>query len=303
MGTGIIGEECQAIRIRDYTGQHMSDGYATIGTGSGEGLSVIGGELVGVYRGINHARTSPTAGSHIANIHINAYYRCIILNNILDMNVHDCLLYKTHVSFEDWQGIELVGCYQCDVHDNQIACPGVGTTGGGTQLGITGVNSTDNKIHHNQFAQWPSSGGQGVFMTTGCARNLVSDNSRSFNEGSPDPVVYFTGADKSNIARNNQPMATQTFAASDATPSVGNALHDFFSTANTSSTTITAFDDGYSGQRITVMMNDLYTGFTNNPGLLLKNGANVAVGAGAGCTISFIFDGQNARWIETSRGF
>lgn len=302
MGAGIIGNQCQVVRIRDYIGQHMTDAYATLGLTNGEGLSVIGGEIVGVYKGINHSRSSPTAGSHISDIHINAYYRCIVLNNILGMNVHDNLLYKTHLSVEGWQGIEMVGCYHCDVHDNQLACPGVEDTGGGTQLGITGVNCTDNKIHDNQFSQWPSSGGTGVFITSGCARNEVYDNSKPFNDSSPDPLIDFSGSEKNNIARDNLPAPAQAFPANDATPSVGNALSKRFSTANDVNTTITAFDDGYEGQEIMVNIADVHTAITHDINhIILKGNTSLTTGAGAGSYISFICEG--ARWVETSRGF
>jgi hypothetical protein len=50
---------------------------------------------------------------------------------------------------------------------------------------------------------------------------------------------------------------TISFADQDATPSVGSG--NFFQTANTVATTITDFDDGVVGQRITVLINDANT--------------------------------------------
>ncbi|MCK1322160.1 hypothetical protein IVA94_14915 [Bradyrhizobium sp. 156] len=301
MGGGIVASSCQGVRIRDFTAQHMQNAYATVGLTHGEGLSIIGGELVGVYYGINHSCVGATAGSHIANIHINAYFRCVLLNNILDMNVHDCLFYKTHISTENWQGIEMDACYHCTIHDNQIACPGVPTSGAGTHAGIVLTSCHDNKVHANQFAQWPS-GGPGISITTGCDRNDVFDNSKPFSDTYPTAVVDFSGSNSTNRARDNHPIAAQTFVANDATPSVGNALNELFLTANSSNTTITAFDDGYAGQQITVQINDVHTAFTHNVSfLLLKGNANIAIGTGAGNTISFICDGS--RWFEIARSF
>jgi hypothetical protein len=47
-----------------------------------------------------------------------------------------------------------------------------------------------------------------------------------------------------------------SFAANDSTPSVSAFGIEVFKTANTSPTTITDFDDGYTGQLITVIIND-----------------------------------------------
>ena len=54
-----------------------------------------------------------------------------------------------------------------------------------------------------------------------------------------------------------KPMAAVAFTAQDATPSVAGGHK--FKTANTSATTITAFDDGYEGQEIFILINDANT--------------------------------------------
>lgn len=79
-----------------------------------------------------------------------------------------------------------------------------------------------------------------------------------------------------------------TFAANDATPSVAGA--GLCLTANTSATTVTAFDDGHIGQDIVVVISDAYTtiDFT---GTSLKGNAGVNWSPGNGDFMRCTFDG------------
>lgn len=78
----------------------------------------------------------------------------------------------------------------------------------------------------------------------------------------------------------------------DATPSVKNGR--FFVTANAGATTITAFDDGYTGQVITVKFGDANTtiDFT---GTTLKGNVGVDWVPGNGDFMNCTFDGTN--WL------
>lgn len=304
MQGGIISETNQAMRVRDADLQHIETGFATIGTYHGEGLSIIGGEWVGVRTGISHKPPATTAGSVIANIHINAYYRNVVLENVAELTLHDCLFYKTHVSTEDWQAVEMSACYWNDIHDNIFATPGVDTFGGGTQNGVTLVNSYDNRIHSNMFCQWGSGGGAGIYVLAASDANSIYNNKRPHADSFPNPFMLFDAtAGLANRTWRNDPVQQRNLPVNDATPSVGNSTDEFWRTANTSTTTITNFDDGYPGQRVTVMINDSHTAWTHSSGFRLKSGSNITTGTGQGFAISFIYDGLLPGWTEVGRGF
>lgn len=87
-----------------------------------------------------------------------------------------------------------------------------------------------------------------------------------------------------------------SFTTLDATPSV--QFGNTFKTANAGATTITAFDDGVSGQRITIIVGDANTAISDAGTLKLS----AAIAAGAGTvddTLTIEFDGTN--WYEVAR--
>jgi len=89
-----------------------------------------------------------------------------------------------------------------------------------------------------------------------------------------------------------------TFTNGDTTPSVAGS--NIFKEANTSATSITTFDNGVAGQKITVIFtSDDGTGNSNTTivhgsGIYLKSGANVTPKTNT--TMSFVYDGTN--WYE-----
>lgn len=90
------------------------------------------------------------------------------------------------------------------------------------------------------------------------------------------------------------------FTASDATPSIGQGKN--FQTTNSSSTTITTFDDGVEGQSIMVRF-DVNTGLTHNNSVMrLKGGSSIAVG-GMTANNFIAFIRMNSIWWETFRNF
>ncbi len=82
--------------------------------------------------------------------------------------------------------------------------------------------------------------------------------------------------------------------ASDTTPSVNNA--DSAKTNNSSTTTITNFDDGYDGQQFTLRV-DANTTIQNNANIKLNNSVNYTPPSGG--MITFLRDGSV--WYEVSR--
>lgn len=81
-----------------------------------------------------------------------------------------------------------------------------------------------------------------------------------------------------------------TFDDGDTTPSVKN--HELFKTANTGSTTITTFDDGYVNQHITVIFGDNNTIVNFTTGNLKSNTDSNLI-ANADDHITCVFDGTN----------
>ena len=93
-----------------------------------------------------------------------------------------------------------------------------------------------------------------------------------------------------SYVRPNPRVTVHTFAAGDATPSVAGG--HVFKTANTGATTITMFDDGYTGQKITVIIGDANTtiDFT---GTNLEGNAGVDWSPAQNDHLSAVFDGTN----------
>ena len=85
----------------------------------------------------------------------------------------------------------------------------------------------------------------------------------------------------------------RTFTNGDTTPSVAGGV--CFATNNTGATTITTFDDGASGQRITIVFTDANTTLTDGGNLKLAGGFTST----ADDTMELIFNGTT--WFELGR--
>ena len=91
----------------------------------------------------------------------------------------------------------------------------------------------------------------------------------------------------------------KTFGAGDDTPSVSGGT--IFKTANTARATgvITNFDNGTSGQQITILVSDNFTDFIHSTKKLILNGAANWTAAAVGDVITFTHNGL--MFVETSR--
>mgnify|MGYP003646440058 FL=1 len=91
----------------------------------------------------------------------------------------------------------------------------------------------------------------------------------------------------------------KTFGAGDDSPSVSGGT--IFKTANTAKATgvITNFDNGVSGQQITILVSDNFTDFIHSTKKLILNGAANWTAAALGDVITFTHNGS--MFVETSR--
>ena len=91
----------------------------------------------------------------------------------------------------------------------------------------------------------------------------------------------------------------KTFGAGDDSPSVSGGT--IFKTANTTKATgvITNFDNGVSGQQITILVSDNFTDFIHSTKKLILNGAANWTAAALGDVITFTHNGS--MFVETSR--
>ena len=94
-----------------------------------------------------------------------------------------------------------------------------------------------------------------------------------------------------------------TFTSRDTTPSVSHGT--IFKTNNDRPISITTFDDGIEGQRITILINDTRTNFAHDTrtltftGRLVLNGNANWTTATTGDSISFVYN--DGAWIEINR--
>lgn len=156
MEAAIEAENCTGVRIEDQRTFHAKYGYRLTGTKFGEGLQIVGGEVVGVDYGISHESPNFIAGTTISDLHINAYKRGIVLKNVAQIFVHDLLLYKTHPSNDPWQGIEMVNVNDSKVH--HIVCGTPGVTGSSDANGITLVGCHGVSVESIRGVLWHNPG-------------------------------------------------------------------------------------------------------------------------------------------------
>ncbi|MDD3927347.1 MAG: glycosyl hydrolase family 28-related protein, partial [bacterium] len=111
---------------------------------------------------------------------------------------------------------------------------------------------------------------------------------------SSDDCVYFD--DIQIWAEHNPYPLVAELADADTSPSVGlYGSNDFYRTNNTAATTITTFDDGYTGQKITILFNDANTIIVESGNIKLSS----SFASTADDTMELIYDGTN--WYEVSR--
>lgn len=321
MATGVVYATTETPFIGDGTFYHMEDCVLQSGASFGEGLAVGGRvEMVGVRRGIKTSGTVAIKGANF--LHINSYERGITLSGTVQVAICGCSFYKNSLSTSSYIGLELAsGQQDMTVTGNHFE-DNPSATGGYVGILMSGTGS-GNVIVGNTF-DYLASAGAVIVLGTGTTDSIVAANTGGTNGAAMTTVQINSDAGANNLIFgnrtrsgttavvnnstvnqwifNNYPLPAQSLAANSTTPSVQSQQHGFWRTQNTLSTTITNLPGGTLGQRVTVQINDLNTGWTNNPAVLFLNGgANIPVGTGAGHCISFINDGS--RWIEESRSF
>lgn len=250
-----------------------------------EGIRVTDNAIIGVNIGVNYSPTvTGRPGTDISGNHISSANVGIRGSEAVQLSITKNLIYK--VGNGDFIGIDLASnTDDCRVCDNFVLY----ISGTGTTTGISLADASNAIIHHNELSGLGTGIGAGATSTT-C---LITDNL------CPSTTTPVSNGGVTNRIYNNWPISSiVTFSANDATPSIGGHVIDIFQTANTVATTITAFDDGYVGQKITVMANDANTTIQHNAGLILQGAANYAMANGAIITLRLFSSGL---WREISR--
>ncbi|WP_292324340.1 hypothetical protein [Mesorhizobium sp.] len=270
MTHGIHLEDCQAPQIREATLFHCNYGIQASGSIHGEGVNISGGEMVGVNYGIDWSPSVFKPGITIHDLHINASTRCLRLTNLGQTTIHDLLLYKTNVNEANWQAIEMVNCLGNEVHDIYMATPSVVT---GSADGITLASSTYNHIHDIHGEVWTGAGVL-VLLATGADSNDIHDLIVGRLAPSLTWVGFVGSPGVANKFRDIGDQNRKSLTANNTTPSVGNSINGLYRTANTGTTAVTNFADGFEGQLIEVLVNDTFTTFTHNANLILNGGVS-----------------------------
>lgn len=322
--SGVKYTRTQGLYMSMFNMQHVEDGVLQDGTTLGEGLNASVFELVGVRRGFNLSSWVSGAVGIIGifNGHINAYERGIKTAYVVQGIYKGLLIYKTHVSSESFIGFDAVGMSNSEI-SVRVLGTGTGVTTGG-MIGIQLVLSNNNNIHDVGLDYWEQDN-SGVVVGTGSSGNTITNVTGGSLGSVIFPVVLSSDAGARNVAdnittgsggvavtnsstvaqrigKNVYPRLHQTLAANSTTPSVLGRQHDTFVTANSSSTSITQITGLEEGDVIHIMFNDVNTGVVHDPTkMLLKGGANIAVGAGGGSTLTLLWDGS--RCVEVARGF
>lgn len=159
-----------------------------------------------------------------------------------------------------------------------------------------------------------------TLVVTGLAQTLSSktlsgSNTKIVSDGSTNNAVFQSGGGADFLSfsavgttlrnvsspdyagRNRVEGAPVTFANGDTTPSV--ALSRVFKTNNAAGTTVTALDDGVSGQEVTIIATDANTTLQHAGGGSLRLQGSVNYTMGVDDTIRLVNDGTN--WYENGR--
>ena len=251
----------------------------------------------GINNIIRNSRTGPT------NVNTGIFLRSIFQSTVIGSQVQTSTTANPQVEVRGGQGVRLI-----DV----IIVPGADVAGVGIQIrgekhSIIGgfINRMDDPIalntatstlvqfpyitndtgsHANQVVSVSSDSHDNVLMLGPLDRYTFVDALVSINASSTGNAVFDTRWRTEDIF---------TFTDTDATPLVDDTTStEIFKTANTSGTTITDFDGGQIGQKITVIIDDVNTtlDFTGGP-LVGNSGVDWVASSGdmATCT----HDGTN----------
>jgi hypothetical protein len=186
-------------------------------------------------------------------------------------------------------GIRLLGSggYQtkdCEVVGNRIQQTGSPSGTGIKTLGINGSEVYDCYIAANNI----KGASYGIRVDAYTQETVIIDN---YLKSNLSPSLYIDSATgvSGNVYGPNYTGAVGTLTANDTTPIVNG--YNVFKTANSNPTTITMFDNGYVGQRMTILINDAKTtvDFTGT-NLKGNDGADWTPGTGS---MDCVFDGTD----------
>ncbi|MCK1533156.1 MULTISPECIES: hypothetical protein [unclassified Bradyrhizobium] len=287
-------EDCQAPHVRDVVLYHANIGIQATGSIHGEGVNISGGEVVGVYTGIDWSPTNFKPGISIHDMHINAAALCIKMTQGGQFSLHDLLLYKTDVNETDWVGIYLDTCAGYEVHSIMLSCPNVET---GTSNGILVANSTFGHIHDITGELWNGSGAL-VLLADGASGNKIGNLIRGRGAADLAPVSTIGSPAQDNVFYGIEPGGVNGLTPLSIAPSVGNDVFGVWKTQNASATTIVTFSDGRHGQRLEVHFNDANTTIQQGTFFQLKGSVDATPPNGG--IMGFIF---RDLWRETYRNF
>lgn len=199
MSVGIKLTSCTLVNLSDFTMLHMDTGILQAGASGGEGFYFNNFEIVGVDTGIDLPGGGP--GTVIFGGHINAAEFCIQLVSRLQMNIHDCLLYKTNVSTANWTALHATACIDCNFHDLNIQ-GSQDVAESGLSKGIVLAFCSVTKVHDNQFDLFGTTG-EGVEIGTATRNCYIYNNSGSV--GINPLIVVNADATADNVIYNNYP--------------------------------------------------------------------------------------------------
>lgn len=196
MSSAIKSERTQGLSVEDFLIFWAQDAILQTGNIFGEGILLSDFEIVGVNRGVVLAQGG---GHSMHDGHINAYWRAIELSKV-QFSMHDMLLYKTHLSSQDWIGIFAHTCQQLDIHNNRINGD---PRAQGATYGVVAVNVSNSNISGNLFKDFaPGWDRCGIVVGTNSANNTISEN-RSI--GGPGVTRLNPDAGPGNLLLNNKP--------------------------------------------------------------------------------------------------
>ncbi|MBO9560501.1 MAG: hypothetical protein J7515_18190 [Caulobacter sp.] len=260
----------------------------------GEGVSIAGGEIVGVRNGIILNHSSITAGTSIRDLHINASYRAIVSTNHVQIHMHDLLIYKTAPSSENFIGISLDFADDANVHD--IIFGGDPSPSTYVDYGVLIANSKNASIA-NIKSNYFGNVNHGVLVGGGNTGVYIERVRAGSYPGVPyTPVVVNAGTTGTQI-RESWPLAAQNLPTNVAVPNVDNALREEWTTTNSATTVYTNFVGGIEDQVLEILSTDNFTSVQHNVDVNLKGGLSWSMAAGAILTLKK----RDGVWRETSR--
>ena len=286
--------DCHIVRLQ---ADHMETGiHATSDLGSyGDGLIIDDCRIIGVGTGILSDSSIVNVWMGIRNNHINAGVKGINLTNIYFTPISENLIYKTHLSSQDfWVGILLASPHFNIVTRNTFSTPGAPVVT--TNIGIQVSGGADNIIADNSFNS-TTGGFVGVFQSNGTFNNIIRGN---IGDTSIDAIVGGDGTATSSFITNNKPITNLATATSgDTTPSVANLIDNILNTANAGATSITTFDDGINQQLLELHIGDANTTLVDGTTLALLGDQNTTPPNGAILT----FRKLGIIWTEIGRSY